>query len=172
MCGGCKKSHQLHLSVVIFFWSFGINGSNTLWWEKPVLGAWGMLHFSLPLMNRLNKTEQFSPFYFGLVALEGSTFTRIIVFLGLFEDIWTYCFTIFRWRVSYRRNEVYNKHFDNFSYANFYFKWVQLHFSFILSFPVSFRWKTRLKNLHKFYQGIKIRKYAVVYFWTFIKPTF
>ena len=43
-----------------------------------------MLHFSLSLMNRLEKNEKkiyyFHFFVFGLVALEGSTFTRIFIF--------------------------------------------------------------------------------------------
>ena len=38
-----------------------------------------MLHFSLSLMKRLNTPSLQFPFlYFGLVALEGSTFTRIL----------------------------------------------------------------------------------------------
>ena len=46
----------------ILFCSLGINDSNTFSIEngipfKSVLGTWEMLHFSLSLMNRLNKTE-------------------------------------------------------------------------------------------------------------------
>ena len=45
-CGGHKMSPRLHLSVVIFFCSFRINGSNTFSNEnwillKPVLGSMG-----------------------------------------------------------------------------------------------------------------------------------
>ena len=49
-----------------------------------------MLHFSLSLMNRLKLGLQFSFLYFGLVAIEGSTFTRLFLynkFQGFYSTI-------------------------------------------------------------------------------------
>ena len=64
LCGNHKKSRTDFISVLLyFFWSFV---------------AWEMLHFSLSQMNRLNKTgSAIFILYFGLVPIEGSTFTRI-----------------------------------------------------------------------------------------------
>ena len=58
---------------------------------SPCEGAWEMLQISLSLMNRLNKIVicDFHDhlFYFGLVALEGPTFTRIFMQEKFWQNI-------------------------------------------------------------------------------------
>ena len=79
-CGGRKKSPRHHLSVVIFSGPSGSKTSIRVVLRvplKPVLLAWEMLHYSLSLMNRLDKTgSAIFVLYFGLVALEGSSFHK------------------------------------------------------------------------------------------------
>ena len=80
---GCPtlKSHRLHRSVVISFWSFGINDSRTFCIEdwiplKSVLG--GVKYVSLFIMshNRLNKTESVIFISLFLFGCSRGTFTR------------------------------------------------------------------------------------------------
>ena len=65
------------MHLYAFFWSFGVNNYNAR--------AWEMFHIPLSLMNRLNKTGSVIFCFFGVffcyisfVALEESTFTRIL----------------------------------------------------------------------------------------------
>ena len=57
-----KRIPVHHYSADNIFWFFGINESNSSYFEnrvllKPVLGAWPVLHVSLLVMNRLDTTE-------------------------------------------------------------------------------------------------------------------
>ena len=75
-CVAAVKSYPDFISLLLyFFWSFGINDYNTFSIEnwiplKPVLG--GVRDLALFIISR--EQTQFSFLYFGLVALQGSTF--------------------------------------------------------------------------------------------------
>ena len=79
-----------HLSVVIFFWPFGINGSNASsienWIPLTPLkrgSEWSCTFHYLSWTDSIKPSLQFSFLYFGFFALEWSTFTRISMFVFL-----------------------------------------------------------------------------------------
>ena len=76
-----KNSSRLYLSVVIFFWSFGINDSNPCSNEKliplkPVLYGVRDIARYLSWTDSIKQILQFPFLYFCLIALEGSIFNN------------------------------------------------------------------------------------------------
>ena len=119
--------------MLYFFWSFGINDSNKFNIEnwvplKLVLGGVRDVHFSLSPMNKCNKTGSvIFILYFGLVALEGSTFQQNFIYCRslyifsinacLYILVFCYSLTVFNQQSLYligllSGNQVYLYHRD------------------------------------------------------------